>query len=303
MPSCARTSRRRSHPASAPTGGCPTARCPHALLEDRKMHADAARALAAARDAAIAVTNAQRRRVRKGLSAGRVLIITGVGGTVAVVASEKLRSKVLDLLFGAEEEFQYTPPPNSAPTNADGRLNRRRGPEPWLASPGRGLSCAQANSLGVRSSIRSRPSGADLPGQRGPHGMGPACHHVHPILEAAAEGQIWIGSARPGMACATPSVDPKLPGLGVAEIPLDGGRPSRRGHRTAGAGRRTATRWPPRWASLIRSEHPGIRPEAGPARAAPAPVPGRRRQPHPQALVGRFRRRADGTRSLRRRSV
>jgi hypothetical protein len=90
---------------------------PQALLEDRKMHADLARALAAARDATITMTKAQKRRARKGLSAGRILIISGIGGTVAVVSSEKLRSKVLDLLFGAEEEFQYTPPPNSTPAS------------------------------------------------------------------------------------------------------------------------------------------------------------------------------------------
>jgi hypothetical protein len=63
------------------------------------------------------MTKAQKRRARKGLSAGRILIISGIGGTVAVVSSEKLRSKVLDLLFGAEEEFQYTPPPNSTPAS------------------------------------------------------------------------------------------------------------------------------------------------------------------------------------------
>jgi hypothetical protein len=36
---------------------------------------------------------------------------------VAVAASDSLRSKVLDALFGAEEEFQYSPPP--PPTAAD----------------------------------------------------------------------------------------------------------------------------------------------------------------------------------------
>jgi hypothetical protein len=92
---------------------------PQALLEDRKLHADLARALAAARDVTIIVAQTQRRRARKGLSPGRVVIIVGVGGTVAVVASEKLRSKVLDLLFGAEEEFQYTPPPNPTPATTD----------------------------------------------------------------------------------------------------------------------------------------------------------------------------------------
>ena len=37
--------------------------------------------------------------------------IFGVG--VALGVSESLRSKVLDALFGAEEEFQYTPPPGT----------------------------------------------------------------------------------------------------------------------------------------------------------------------------------------------
>ena len=83
------------------------------LIADKKLHADIGRSLGAARDATITLTKAQRRRARKGLSAGRALVIAGIGGGVAIVGSEKLRSKVLDLLFGAEEEFQYTPPSNS----------------------------------------------------------------------------------------------------------------------------------------------------------------------------------------------
>ena len=47
---------------------------------------------------------------------GRKLMILVIGGGVAMVASESLRSKVLDTLFGAEEEFQYTPPSSSAST-------------------------------------------------------------------------------------------------------------------------------------------------------------------------------------------
>jgi hypothetical protein len=48
---------------------------------------------------------------------GRKLLFLLVGGAAALVASEGLRSKVLDMLFGAEEEFEYTPPapPASAP--------------------------------------------------------------------------------------------------------------------------------------------------------------------------------------------
>jgi len=82
---------------------------PQALLEDRKLHAELGRALGAARDATITMINAPRRR-RKGLTFGRVALLGAIGGGVALAASEGLRSKVLDMLFGAEEEFQYTPP-------------------------------------------------------------------------------------------------------------------------------------------------------------------------------------------------
>jgi hypothetical protein len=84
------------------------------LLEDRKLHADLARALGAARDATIILTYAKRRR-RRGLTFGRVVMIAVIGGGIAMATSESLRSKVLDLLFGAEEEFQYTPPPTTSP--------------------------------------------------------------------------------------------------------------------------------------------------------------------------------------------
>jgi hypothetical protein len=89
-----------------------------ALLEDRKLHADLGRALGAARDATITLSSAQRKRTRKGISLGRKLMIAGIGGGLALAGSEKLRSKVLDLLFGAEEEFQYTPPATPASAEA-----------------------------------------------------------------------------------------------------------------------------------------------------------------------------------------
>ena len=38
------------------------------------------------------------------------LALLGIGAIGALTVSETLRSKLLDLLFGAEEEFQYTPP-------------------------------------------------------------------------------------------------------------------------------------------------------------------------------------------------
>jgi hypothetical protein len=51
------------------------------------------------------------------LTFGRVVVMAAVGGGIAIAASEQLRSKALDLLFGAEEEFQYTPPASPAPSS------------------------------------------------------------------------------------------------------------------------------------------------------------------------------------------
>jgi hypothetical protein len=82
---------------------------PKALLEDRKLHAELGRALGAARDATIVLIETPRRR-RRGLTFGRVLMLAAIGAVLALVVSESLRSKVLDVLFGAEEEFEYTPP-------------------------------------------------------------------------------------------------------------------------------------------------------------------------------------------------
>ncbi len=45
-----------------------------------------------------------------------MIVVVGTGAALA--ASSSLRSKVLDVLFGKEEEFQYTPPPNSGSTES-----------------------------------------------------------------------------------------------------------------------------------------------------------------------------------------
>jgi hypothetical protein len=82
---------------------------PQALLEDRKLHAELGRALGAARDATIVLIESPRRR-RRGLTFGRAVMLAVIGGALALAISESLRSKVLDVLFGAEEEFEYTPP-------------------------------------------------------------------------------------------------------------------------------------------------------------------------------------------------
>jgi hypothetical protein len=87
-----------------------------ALLENKKLQNDLRDAYEAAREATIALTDAPRKKARKGFSFGRRLMVVGLAGGLALAGSEKLRSKVLDTLFGAEEEFQYTPP--APPTSA-----------------------------------------------------------------------------------------------------------------------------------------------------------------------------------------
>jgi hypothetical protein len=96
---------------------------PHkALLEDRKLQDELKSALSALRDAAGALHEPSKTRRRKG-GLGRTLLLLIVGGALAIALSEGLRSKVLDALFGAEEEFDYsstTAPATPAPAAVAG---------------------------------------------------------------------------------------------------------------------------------------------------------------------------------------
>jgi len=96
------------------------------LIEDKKLHKDLKRSADALRDATTALRDApkhsQPKAKRKG-GMGKVLLLGLVGAVAAVALSEGLRGKVLDALFGAEEEFDYTsntapaaPPMEAAPT-------------------------------------------------------------------------------------------------------------------------------------------------------------------------------------------
>jgi len=94
-----------------------SAKTPHkAVLDDKKLHKDLTSAAEAARDAVLALEDAPKhaKPKKKKRGFGRKLLLLLIGGGVALAASESLRSKVLDLLFGAEEEFEYTPPAPAA---------------------------------------------------------------------------------------------------------------------------------------------------------------------------------------------
>jgi hypothetical protein len=85
-----------------------------AVLEDKKLQNDIREAAEAVRNAATALADAPKhpsgQKRKGGLRLGRKLLVLAAGAVAALAASESLRSKLLDMLFGAEEEFQYTPP-------------------------------------------------------------------------------------------------------------------------------------------------------------------------------------------------
>jgi len=77
-----------------------------ALFEDRKLQRELREVAYALRDASSSLRQPPRRRRRGGL--GRSLLLVAVAGVLALALSESLRSKVLDMMFGAEEEFDYS---------------------------------------------------------------------------------------------------------------------------------------------------------------------------------------------------
>jgi len=86
-----------------------------ALVEDRKLQKDLLEAVGALKDVARTVRAEPAKAARGGKLVRRSLLLASVGSLVAVAASKKARGKVLDLLFGKEEEFTYTPPAASEP--------------------------------------------------------------------------------------------------------------------------------------------------------------------------------------------
>jgi len=99
-------------------------RGPGAIVDDKKTQKQVKEAARSLRDAAAALRGAKRGRRRK--RRGGFLLVLLVGGGAAVALNEGLRKKALDLLFGAEEEFEYSsvtaaqspPPPGGSVPSA-----------------------------------------------------------------------------------------------------------------------------------------------------------------------------------------
>lgn len=87
-----------------------------ALMDDRKVH----RELREAAESLRVASDRLRGRTEKSHSFLKLAFLAVAGAAIALVLSEDLRKAVLDRLFGAEEEFEYTSataPANGGPSS------------------------------------------------------------------------------------------------------------------------------------------------------------------------------------------
>jgi hypothetical protein len=76
------------------------------VMEDKKFQKDVKNAADALKEAGTALRDGPKRK--RGGGIGKLLLLGLIGGGLAIALSEDVRNKVLDLLFGKEEEFDYT---------------------------------------------------------------------------------------------------------------------------------------------------------------------------------------------------
>jgi hypothetical protein len=86
------------------------------VMDDKKFQKDIKQAAEALKDAGTALRKGPQRKRRGGF--GKLLLLGIVGAGLAIALSEDLRNKVLDALFGKEEEFDYTSSPSPASPSA-----------------------------------------------------------------------------------------------------------------------------------------------------------------------------------------
>jgi len=76
-----------------------------AVTSDKKVQRDLRSAAESLRDASEALREPKKRKKSR---LGRLVLLALIGAGLALVFSEDARKTVLDTLFGAEEEFEYT---------------------------------------------------------------------------------------------------------------------------------------------------------------------------------------------------
>jgi hypothetical protein len=78
---------------------------PAKALDDKKVQRELKDAASSLKEATDSLRHGKKKKKNR---LGRLFLLGIVGAGVALVVSEDLRKKVLDALFGAEEEFEYT---------------------------------------------------------------------------------------------------------------------------------------------------------------------------------------------------
>jgi len=83
-----------------------------AVMDDKKTQKELREAAESLREASDRLRG---KKDKSGSVLGKLIVIAIVGAIAAIVLSEDIRKAVLDRLFGAEEEFEYTS--TTAPSN------------------------------------------------------------------------------------------------------------------------------------------------------------------------------------------
>jgi hypothetical protein len=83
-----------------------------AVMDDKKTQKELREAAESLREASDRLRG---KKDKSGSVLGKLIVIAIVGAIAAIVLSEDVRKAVLDRLFGAEEEFEYTS--TTAPSN------------------------------------------------------------------------------------------------------------------------------------------------------------------------------------------
>jgi ferric-dicitrate binding protein FerR (iron transport regulator) len=92
---------------------------PQKALEDKRVQRDLKEAANSLKSAADALREKPKRKKRR---RGGLLVVGLVGAGLALALSESLRSKVLDALFGSEEEFEYTSSTTPSPSATEEKV-------------------------------------------------------------------------------------------------------------------------------------------------------------------------------------
>ncbi len=77
------------------------------VLEDKKLQGDLKSAADSLKAAAEALREPEKAEKKRG-GFGKLLLVALIAAVLAIVLSEDIRKALLDRLFGAEEEFEYT---------------------------------------------------------------------------------------------------------------------------------------------------------------------------------------------------